>query len=213
MELKQFQLELDSAQMLSKPCENLKEKSHIIRDDIVVKIMKHNDIFQIFSPKKTLTDTRKDDNTYSIEQPKENGKKFFTILYAADFKSFLVKRLVTVLFPINSVEKIKKYLQRMNNVLCNLMDVKSVTKVIAKKIIKIEQLTYISDCTIYNPFIILTQSQDTTKQMIILLTLIRFKYTVIVTGDTNTLSSLAKYLATRLRKSIKIPTNVRTLLT
>ena len=101
----------------------------------------------------------------------------------------------------------------MNNVLCNLMDVKSVTKVIAKKIIKIEQLTYISDCTIYNPFIILTQSQDTTKQMIILLTLIRFKYTVIVTGDTNTLSSLAKYLATRLRKSIKIPTNVRTLLT
>ncbi|WP_119343284.1 PhoH family protein [Facilibium subflavum] len=148
--------------------------------------------------------------------PAGTGKTYLAMACAvAAFEKGLVKRLVLVrpaveageklgFLPGDLAQKVDPYLRPMYDALYDLMGVERVTKLIEKQIIEIAPLAYMRGRTINDAFIILDESQNTTKeQMKMFLTRIGFNSTAIVTGDI-TQVDLPKGITPGLRHAIEV---------
>jgi len=153
--------------------------------------------------------------------PAGTGKTYLAIACAVQaFEKGLVKRLVLVrpaveageklgFLPGDLAQKVDPYLRSMYDALYDLMGVGKVAKCIEKQAIEIAPLAYMRGRTINNSFIILDESQNTTKeQMKMFLTRIGFNSTVIVTGDI-TQVDLAKGVTPGLRHAIEVLANIK----
>ncbi|WP_440682725.1 PhoH family protein [Cysteiniphilum halobium] len=148
--------------------------------------------------------------------PAGTGKTYLAMACAvAAFEKGLVKRLVLVrpaveageklgFLPGDLAQKVDPYLRPMYDALYDLMGVEHVGKLIEKQIIEIAPLAYMRGRTINDSFIILDESQNTTKeQMKMFLTRIGFNSTAIVTGDI-TQVDLPKGVTPGLRHAIEV---------
>ncbi|WP_192483006.1 MULTISPECIES: PhoH family protein [Cysteiniphilum] len=148
--------------------------------------------------------------------PAGTGKTYLAMACAvAAFEKGLVKRLVLVrpaveageklgFLPGDLAQKVDPYLRPMYDALYDLMGVERVGKLIEKQIIEIAPLAYMRGRTINDSFIILDESQNTTKeQMKMFLTRIGFNSTAIVTGDI-TQVDLPKGVTPGLRHAIEV---------
>ncbi|WP_395947323.1 PhoH family protein [Caedibacter taeniospiralis] len=148
--------------------------------------------------------------------PAGTGKTYLAMACAvAAFEKGLVKRLVLVrpaveageklgFLPGDLAQKVDPYLRPMYDALYDLMGVERVTKLIKKQVIEIAPLAYMRGRTINDSFIILDESQNTTKeQMKMFLTRIGFNSTAIVTGDI-TQVDLPKGITPGLRHAIEV---------
>ncbi|WP_018299398.1 PhoH family protein [Fangia hongkongensis] len=153
--------------------------------------------------------------------PAGTGKTYLAMACAvAAFEKGLVKRLVLVrpaveageklgFLPGDLAQKVDPYLRPMYDALYDLMGVERVTKLIEKQVIEIAPLAYMRGRTINDSFIILDESQNTTKeQMKMFLTRIGFNSTAIVTGDI-TQVDLPKGVTPGLRHAIEVLASIK----
>ena len=153
--------------------------------------------------------------------PAGTGKTYLAMACAvAAFEKGLVKRLVLVrpaveageklgFLPGDLAQKVDPYLRPMYDALYDLMGVERVGKLIEKQVIEIAPLAYMRGRTINDSFIILDESQNTTKeQMKMFLTRIGFNSTAIVTGDI-TQVDLAKGITPGLRHAIEVLADIK----
>ncbi|MGK0499443.1 MAG: phosphate starvation-inducible PhoH-like protein [Oceanicoccus sp.] len=86
--------------------------------------------------------------------------------------------------PGDLAQKIDPYLRPLYDALYEMLGVETVTKMIERNIIEIAPLAYMRGRTLNNSYIILDESQNTTKeQMKMFLTRIGFGSTAVITGD------------------------------
>ena len=126
--------------------------------------------------------------------PAGTGKTYMAIACAvAAHEKGEVRRIVLVrptaeagekLGFCDLTQKIDPYQRPMYDALFDFMGVAKVTKLIEKQAIKIAPLAYMRGRTINDSFIVLDESQNTTKeQMKMFLTRIGFNTTAVITGD------------------------------
>ncbi|MBL4826954.1 MAG: PhoH family protein [Spongiibacteraceae bacterium] len=86
--------------------------------------------------------------------------------------------------PGDLAQKIDPYLRPLYDALYEMLGVETVTKMLERNIIEIAPLAYMRGRTLNDSFIILDESQNTTKeQMKMFLTRIGFGSTAVITGD------------------------------
>jgi phosphate starvation-inducible PhoH-like protein len=86
--------------------------------------------------------------------------------------------------PGDLAQKIDPYLRPLYDALYEMLGYEAVTKLIERNIIEIAPLAYMRGRTLNDSFIILDESQNTTKeQMKMFLTRIGFGSTAVITGD------------------------------
>ena len=86
--------------------------------------------------------------------------------------------------PGDLTQKIDPYLRPLYDALYEMLGVEQVTKKIERNIIEIAPLAFMRGRTLNNSFIILDESQNTTReQMKMFLTRIGFGSTAVITGD------------------------------
>lgn len=86
--------------------------------------------------------------------------------------------------PGDLAQKIDPYLRPLYDALYEMLGVETVTKMIERNVIEIAPLAYMRGRTLNDAFIILDESQNTTKeQMKMFLTRIGFGSTAVITGD------------------------------
>jgi phosphate starvation-inducible PhoH-like protein len=86
--------------------------------------------------------------------------------------------------PGDLAQKIDPYLRPLYDALFEMMGVERVNKAIERNVIEVAPLAYMRGRTLNNSFIILDESQNTTReQMMMFLTRIGFGSTAIITGD------------------------------
>lgn len=86
--------------------------------------------------------------------------------------------------PGDLSQKIDPYLRPLYDALYEMMGFETVTKLIERNVIEVAPLAYMRGRTLNNAFIILDESQNTTKsQMKMFLTRIGFGSTAVITGD------------------------------
>lgn len=128
--------------------------------------------------------------------PAGTGKTFIAVACAvAALESEKVSRIVLVrpaveagenlgFLPGDLSQKVDPYLRPMYDALYELMGPEKVVKLIEKNVIEIAPLAFMRGRTLNDAFIILDESQNTTKeQMKMFLTRIGFNSTAIITGD------------------------------
>ncbi|GAB4225036.1 MAG: PhoH family protein [Francisella sp.] len=128
--------------------------------------------------------------------PAGTGKTYLAIACAVSaYERGEVKRIVLVrpaveageklgFLPGDLSQKVDPYLRPMYDALFEFMGVEKVTKLIEKQAIEIAPLAYMRGRTINDSFIVLDESQNTTKeQMKMFLTRIGFNTTAVITGD------------------------------
>ena len=86
--------------------------------------------------------------------------------------------------PGDLAQKVDPYLRPLYDALYEMLGFEAVTKLIEKSIIEIAPLAYMRGRTLNNSFVILDESQNTTReQMKMFLTRIGFGSTAVITGD------------------------------
>ncbi|MDO8954751.1 MAG: PhoH family protein [Gammaproteobacteria bacterium] len=128
--------------------------------------------------------------------PAGTGKTYIAVACAvAALESELVSRIVLVrpaveagenlgFLPGDLSQKVDPYLRPMYDALYELMGAEKVIKLIEKNVIEVAPLAYMRGRTLNDAFIILDESQNTTKeQMKMFLTRIGFNSSAIITGD------------------------------
>jgi phosphate starvation-inducible PhoH-like protein len=86
--------------------------------------------------------------------------------------------------PGDLAQKIDPYLRPLYDALYEMLGVETVTKMIERNVIEIAPLAYMRGRTLIDSYIILDESQNTTKeQMKMFLTRIGFGSTAVITGD------------------------------
>jgi phosphate starvation-inducible PhoH-like protein len=128
--------------------------------------------------------------------PAGTGKTFLAVACAvAALETEKVRRIVLVrpaveagenlgFLPGDLSQKVDPYLRPMYDALYELMGPDKVIKLIEKNVIEIAPLAFMRGRTLNDAFIILDESQNTTKeQMKMFLTRIGFNSTAIITGD------------------------------
>ncbi|MFA7553695.1 MAG: PhoH family protein [Spongiibacteraceae bacterium] len=106
--------------------------------------------------------------------------------------------------PGDLAQKIDPYLRPLYDALYEMLGVETVTKMIERNIIEIAPLAYMRGRTLNDAFIILDESQNTTKeQMKMFLTRIGFGSTAVITGDATQID-LPKGVQSGLTQVIKI---------
>lgn len=88
--------------------------------------------------------------------------------------------------PGDLSQKVDPYLRPLYDALYEMLGVETVAKLIDRNVIEVAPLAYMRGRTLNNSFIILDESQNTTKeQMKMFLTRIGFSSTAVITGDTS----------------------------
>jgi phosphate starvation-inducible PhoH-like protein len=152
--------------------------------------------------------------------PAGTGKTYMAIACAvAAYEKGDVRRIVLVrpaveageklgFLPGDLTQKIDPYLRPMYDALFDFMGVEKVTKLIEKQAIEIAPLAYMRGRTINDSFIVLDESQNTTKeQMKMFLTRIGFNTTAVITGDI-TQVDLPKNVTSGLKHALSILDNI-----
>lgn len=152
--------------------------------------------------------------------PAGTGKTYMAIACAvAAYEKGEVRRIVLVrpaveageklgFLPGDLAQKIDPYLRPMYDALFDFMGVEKVTKLIEKQAIEIAPLAYMRGRTINDSFIVLDESQNTTKeQMKMFLTRIGFNTTAVITGDI-TQVDLPKNVTSGLKHALSILDNI-----
>jgi phosphate starvation-inducible PhoH-like protein len=87
--------------------------------------------------------------------------------------------------PCDLAQKVDPYLRPLYDALYEMLGFEHVTRLIEKSVIEIAPLAFMRGRTLNNSFIILDESQNTTReQMKMFLTRIGFGSTAVITGDT-----------------------------
>jgi phosphate starvation-inducible PhoH-like protein len=128
--------------------------------------------------------------------PSGTGKTFLAVACAVSaLEKGEVKRIVLVrpaveageklgFLPGDMAQKIDPYLRPLYDALYEMLGVESVTKLIEKNTIELAPLAFMRGRTLNDAFIILDESQNTTKeQMKMFLTRIGFGSKAVITGD------------------------------
>lgn len=110
--------------------------------------------------------------------------------------------------PGDLAQKIDPYLRPLYDALYEMLGVEAVTKMIERNIIEIAPLAYMRGRTLNDSYIILDESQNTTKeQMKMFLTRIGFGSTAVITGDATQID-LPRGSQSGLTHGIKVLENV-----
>ena len=128
--------------------------------------------------------------------PAGTGKTYLAVACAVEaLKAEQVRRILLVrpaveageklgFLPGDLNQKIDPYLRPLYDALYEMLGFETVTKYIERNIIEVAPLAYMRGRTLNNAFIILDESQNTTKeQMKMFLTRIGFGSTAVITGD------------------------------
>jgi phosphate starvation-inducible PhoH-like protein len=128
--------------------------------------------------------------------PAGTGKTYLAVARAVEaLENKKVKRILLVrpaveagenlgFLPGDLAQKVDPYLRPMYDALYDLMGVEKVSELIEKQIIELAPLAFMRGRTLNDSFIILDESQNTTKeQMKMFLTRIGFNSKAVVTGD------------------------------
>ena len=106
--------------------------------------------------------------------------------------------------PGDLAQKIDPYLRPLYDALYEMLGFERVEKLIEKHVIEVAPLAYMRGRTLNNAFIILDESQNTTReQMKMFLTRIGFGSTAVITGDTTQID-LAKHIPSGLRHAMEV---------
>lgn len=129
--------------------------------------------------------------------PAGTGKTWLAVACAVEaLKDEQVKRILLVrpaveageklgFLPGDLAQKVDPYLRPLYDALYEMLGFEQVTKLIEKSVIEIAPLAFMRGRTLNNAFIILDESQNTTReQMKMFLTRIGFGSTAVITGDT-----------------------------
>ena len=166
-----------------------------------------------------LNDIEKNTVTFGVG-PAGTGKTYLAIACAVSaYEKGEVRRIVLVrpaveageklgFLPGDLSQKVDPYLRPMYDALFEFLGVEKVTKLIEKQAIEIAPLAYMRGRTINDSFIILDESQNTTKeQMKMFLTRIGFNSTAVVTGDISQVD-LPKHITSGLKHVLQVLQNV-----
>ena len=139
---------------------------------------------------------RKHDINFGIG-PAGTGKTYLAVACAVEaLEADLVERIMLVrpaveageklgFLPGDLSQKIDPYLRPLYDALYEMLGFELVDKLIEKNVIEIAPLAFMRGRTLNNAFIILDESQNTTReQMKMFLTRIGFGSTAVITGDT-----------------------------
>lgn len=148
--------------------------------------------------------------------PSGTGKTFLAVACAAAaLEKEQVRRIILVrpaveageklgFLPGGMAEKVDPYLRPLYDALFEMMGVELVTRYIETSIIEIAPLAFMRGRTLNDSFIILDESQNTTKeQMKMFLTRIGFGSKAVITGDI-TQTDLPKNTQSGLREAIEV---------
>jgi phosphate starvation-inducible PhoH-like protein len=129
--------------------------------------------------------------------PAGTGKTWLAVACAVEaLKDEQVKRILLVrpaveageklgFLPGDLAQKVDPYLRPLYDALYEMLGFEHVTRLIEKSVIEIAPLAFMRGRTLNNSFIILDESQNTTReQMKMFLTRIGFGSTAVITGDT-----------------------------
>ncbi|HTN33647.1 MAG TPA: PhoH family protein [Marinobacter sp.] len=129
--------------------------------------------------------------------PAGTGKTWLAVACAVEaLKDEQVKRILLVrpaveageklgFLPGDLAQKVDPYLRPLYDALYEMLGFEQVTRMIEKSVIEIAPLAFMRGRTLNNSFIILDESQNTTReQMKMFLTRIGFGSTAVITGDT-----------------------------
>lgn len=129
--------------------------------------------------------------------PAGTGKTWLAVACAVEaLKDEQVKRIMLVrpaveageklgFLPGDLAQKVDPYLRPLYDALYEMMGFDQITRLIEKSIIEVAPLAFMRGRTLNNAFIILDESQNTTReQMKMFLTRIGFGSTAVITGDT-----------------------------
>ena len=129
--------------------------------------------------------------------PAGTGKTWLAVACAVEaLKDEQVKRILLVrpaveageklgFLPGDLAQKVDPYLRPLYDALYEMLGFDQVTRLIEKSVIEIAPLAFMRGRTLNNAFIILDESQNTTReQMKMFLTRIGFGSTAVITGDT-----------------------------
>ena len=152
--------------------------------------------------------------------PAGTGKTYLAVACAVEaFQNDEVERILLVrpaveageklgFLPGDLSQKVDPYLRPLYDALYEMLGFETVEKLIEKSIIEIAPLAYMRGRTLNNAYIILDESQNTTReQMKMFLTRIGFGSTAVITGDPSQVD-LPKGQASGLKHAIEVLENV-----
>lgn len=153
--------------------------------------------------------------------PSGTGKTYLAVACAvAALLSDQVQRIILVrpaveagerlgFLPGDLAQKVDPYLRPLYDALYEMMGIEYLEKLIEKKVIEVAPLAYMRGRTLNDAFIILDESQNTTReQMKMFLTRIGFNSKAVITGDITQID-LPKQEASGLRHAIAILNEVK----
>lgn len=148
--------------------------------------------------------------------PAGTGKTYLAVACAVDaLEKGLVQRLILVrpaveageklgFLPGDLSQKVDPYLRPLYDALFEMMGAEKVTKLLERNVIEIAPLAYMRGRTLNDAFIILDESQNTTKeQMKMFLTRIGFGSTAVITGDLTQID-LPKHIPSGLKHALNV---------
>lgn len=197
-----------------------REKPQEFEEHCLIKTKQHTIKPRTINQERYVRRIQDNDINFGIG-PAGTGKTFLAVACAVAALEFdYVKRIILVrpaveagerlgFLPGDLSQKVDPYLRPMYDALYDLMGVETVTKLIAKQVIEIAPLAYMRGRTLNDAFIILDESQNTTKeQMKMFLTRIGFNSKAVITGDI-TQVDLPKGTIPGLRHAIEVLANIK----
>ena len=165
--------------------------------------------------KQYVTQARLNDINFGVG-PAGTGKTYLAVALAVEaLEKELVQRILLVrpaveageklgFLPGDLNQKVDPYLRPLYDALYEMLGFEKVEKMIERHIIEIAPLAYMRGRTLNNSFIILDESQNTTReQMKMFLTRIGFGSTAVITGDV-TQVDLPNHVKSGLKHAIKV---------
>ncbi len=111
--------------------------------------------------------------------------------------------------PGDLTQKVDPYLRPLYDALYEMLGIERVTKLIERNVIEVAPLAYMRGRTLNGSFVILDESQNTTReQMKMFLTRIGFGSTAVITGDTTQID-LPKGVRSGLKHAIEVLDDVK----